>query len=243
MRRKIKSFFEDFIIVVILIAVIYGSYSYFFDDSMDNFEATTQTMVQTAEEPKEEIKELTQDEAIKDVITDEHPDIETENRTPPALVQSSLENSKEEPKTDNKEELTDNKEELTENKVEKIIEEKIENTTLQRKINLVESSKLEKSASIEEQIEKEKFYKSLKDKIQLNIEKNFDISSINEPVFADIRVTILKDGRYEQLVMTNGNSEFFNKIKSSISNSFPIEINNNLKNIFPRYYRLKIEFN
>jgi hypothetical protein len=70
-----------------------------------------------------------------------------------------------------------------------------------------------------------------------------DKSSFKEPVFADIRITILKDGRYEQLILTNGNNEFFNSIKNSIYKSFPVEINPVLKNIFPRYYRLKIEFN
>lgn len=234
MKRKIKSFFEDFLIIIVLITVIYGSYSYFFDDSKDNFEQTQ--VLSKTEDTKTEIKEITQDEAIKDVITDENPDIE--NRTPPVIVQNNLEENIDTQKT--------NEEQKSEN--EKINEVKKDEITTainnkQPSLRLLENSKLEKSASEEEQVEKEKFYKNLKDKIYSNIDKNIDKLSFSGKKSVDIRVTILKDGRYEQLILTNGNNEFFNSIKNSIYKSFPVEINPVLKNIFPRYYRLKIEFN
>ncbi len=234
MKRKIKSFFEDFLIIIVLITVIYGSYSYFFDDSKDNFEQTQ--VLSKTEDTKTEIKEITQDEAIKDVITDENPDIE--NRTPPVIVQNNLEENIDTQKT--------NEEQKSEN--EKINEVKKDEITTainnkQPSLRLLENSKLEKSASEEEQVEKEKFYKNLKDKIYSNIDKNIDKLSFSGKKSVDIRVTILKDGRYEQLIMTKGDEEFFNSIKSSILEVFPLEINQNLKNIFPRYYRLTIELN
>lgn len=234
MKRKIKSFFEDFLIIIVLITVIYGSYSYFFDDSKDNFEQTQ--VLSKTEDTKTEIKEITQDEAIKDVITDENPDIE--NRTPPVIVQNNLEENIDTQKTTEKQN--------SEN--EKISEVKKDETTTainnkQPSLRLLENSKLEKSASEEEQVEKEKFYKNLKDKIYSNIDKNIDKLSFSGKKSVDIRVTILKDGRYEQLIMTKGDEEFFNSIKSSILEVFPLEINQNLKNIFPRYYRLTIELN
>lgn len=234
MKRKIKSFFEDFLIIIVLITVIYGSYSYFFDDSKDSFEQTQ--VLSKTEDTKTEIKEITQDEAIKDVITDENPDIE--NRTPPVIVQNNLEENIDTQKT--------NEEQKSEN--EKINEVKKDEITTainnkQPSLRLLENSKLEKSASEEEQVEKEKFYKNLKDKIYSNIDKNIDKLSFSGKKSVDIRVTILKDGRYEQLIMTKGDEEFFNSIKSSILEVFPLEINQNLKNIFPRYYRLTIELN
>ena len=79
--------------------------------------------------------------------------------------------------------------------------------------------------------------------ISINIDKNLDKTIFKEPVFAEIRVTILKDGRYEQLILTNGDDRFFNSIRSSISSAFPVEIDPIVKNIFPRYYRLKVELN
>lgn len=105
-------------------------------------------------------------------------------------------------------------------------------TSSDKKLKLIENIKLEKAASLEEQTEKEKFYNNLKEKIYTNIESSLDKSSFKEPVFADIRITILKDGRYEQLILTNGNNEFFNSIKNSIYKSFPVEINPVLKIYF-----------
>ena len=234
MKRKIKSFFEDFLIIIVLITVICGSYSYFFDDSKDNFEQTQ--VLSKTEDTKTEIKEITQDEAIKDVITDENPDIE--NRTPPVIVQNNLEENIDTQKTTEKQNSENEKiSEVKKDEITTAINNK------QPSLRLLENSKLEKSASEEEQVEKEKFYKNLKDKIYSNIDKNIDKLSFSGKKSVDIRVTILKDGRYEQLIMTKGDEEFFNSIKSSILEVFPLEINQNLKNIFPRYYRLTIELN
>jgi hypothetical protein len=234
LKRKIKSFFEDFLIIIVLITVIYGSYSYFFDDSKDNFEQTQ--VLSKTEDTKTEIKEITQDEAIKDVITDENPDIE--NRTPPVIVQNNLEENIDTQKTTEKQNSENEKiSEVKKDEITTAINNK------QPSLRLLENSKLEKSASEEEQVEKEKFYKNLKDKIYSNIDKNIDKLSFSGKKSVDIRVTILKDGRYEQLIMTKGDEEFFNSIKSSILEVFPLEINQNLKNIFPRYYRLTIELN
>ena len=247
MNRKIKSFFEDFIIVVILITVIYGSYSYIIDDSNDTFD-THQNVVQAVEEAKQEIKEVSQDEVIKDVITDENPDNENnkllENRVPPALVQSNIEENSSNQAVEEKSIATSEQKNdiATTSKTEHQTTNDIV-TSSDKKLKLIENIKLEKAASLEEQTEIEKFYNNLKEKIYTNIESSLDKSSFKEPVFADIRITILKDGRYEQLILTNGNNEFFNSIKNSIYKSFPVEINPVLKNIFPRYYRLKIEFN
>ena len=241
LNRKVKSFFEDFIIVIVLITVIYGSYSLFIDDSSSTFESS-QTAVQTVEEQKQDIKEVTQDEAIKDVITDENPDNEiTNDRVPPAFAQNNFEENSSKQIVENEPVEKFEKVEKIENKVlEK--QNQIDNNS-EKKLNLIENSKLEKSASDEEQLEKEKFYKNLKDKLYANIDKNLDKTTFKDPVFAEIRITILKDGKYEQLLLTNGDTKFFNSIKNSISSSFPIEINPILKNIFPRYYRLKIELN
>jgi hypothetical protein len=234
LKRKIKSFFEDFLIIIVLITVIYGSYSYFFDDSKDSFEQTQ--VLSKTEDTKTEIKEITQDEAIKDVITDENPDIE--NRTPPVIVQNNLEENIDTQKTTEKQNSENEKiSEVKKDEITTAINNK------QPSLRLLENSKLEKSASEEEQVEKEKFYKNLKDKIYSNIDKNIDKLSFSGKKSVDIRVTILKDGRYEQLIMTKGDEEFFNSIKSSILEVFPLEINQNLKNIFPRYYRLTIELN
>ena len=85
------------------------------------------------------------------------------------------------------------------------------------------------------------FYKSIEDKIYANIESNVDKTLIKDNAFVNIRVTILKDGRYEQLTFMDGSKDNFELFRSSITQVFPLKINDSLKENFPRYFRMKIE--
>lgn len=139
--------------------------------------------------------------------------------------------------------------EMIENNDEVAVEKKIQqevaiiNSTSTASIKVIDTTNLEKSSSIEEQTAKENFYINLKETIYKNIENNVDKKTLKSGSVVSIRVTILKDGTYEQLILTNGNKEFFNKIKQAISSSFPVSIDEPIKKLFPRYYRAKIEFN
>lgn len=95
--------------------------------------------------------------------------------------------------------------------------------------------------SVSEITDIELFYKSIEEKIYANIEKNVDKTSIKDNTFVNIRVTILKDGRYEQLTFMDGNKDNFELYRSSITQIFPLKINDTLKENFPRYFRMKIE--
>ena len=86
------------------------------------------------------------------------------------------------------------------------------------------------------------FFDRFDKKIYSNIDRSFDKTSFKRGEFVNIRVTILKDGRYEQLTFLNGNSEYFNKIRPQIEQVFPLNIEEALKSHFPRYYRMKIDF-
>ncbi|MCT7510660.1 hypothetical protein N5U26_09855 [Aliarcobacter cryaerophilus] len=86
------------------------------------------------------------------------------------------------------------------------------------------------------------FFDRLEKKVYSNIDRNFDKTTFKRGEFVNIRVTILKDGSYEQLTFLNGNSDYFNKVKSQIEEIFPLKIEENLKSHFPRYYRMKIAF-
>ena len=83
--------------------------------------------------------------------------------------------------------------------------------------------------------------KSIEDKIYANIESNVDKTLIKDNAFVNIRVTILKDGRYEQLTFMDGSKDNFELFRSSITQVFPLKINDSLKENFPRYFRMKIE--
>ncbi len=86
------------------------------------------------------------------------------------------------------------------------------------------------------------FFDKFEKKVYSNIDRNFDKTTFKRGEFVNIRVTILKDGSYEQLTFLNGNSDYFNKVKSQIEEIFPLKIEENLKSHFPRYYRMKIDF-
>ncbi len=86
------------------------------------------------------------------------------------------------------------------------------------------------------------FFDKFEKKVYSNIDRNFDKTTFKRGEFVNIRVTILKDGSYEQLTFLNGNSDYFNKVKPQIEEIFPLKIEENLKSHFPRYYRMKIAF-
>lgn len=86
------------------------------------------------------------------------------------------------------------------------------------------------------------FFDRFEKKVYSNIDRNFDKTTFKRGDFVNIRVTILKDGSYEQLTFLNGNSDYFNKVKPQIEEIFPLKIEENLKTHFPRYYRMKIAF-
>jgi len=86
------------------------------------------------------------------------------------------------------------------------------------------------------------FFQNLEKKISSNIKKNLDSSNFQEGEFVNVRITILKSGKYEQLTFISGNKKYFEQIENSIKQAFPLQIDTSLKRYFPRYYRLKIEF-
>ncbi|MCT7443725.1 hypothetical protein [Aliarcobacter cryaerophilus] len=88
----------------------------------------------------------------------------------------------------------------------------------------------------------DEFFDRFEKKFYSNIDRNFDKTTFKRGEFVNIRVTILKDGSYEQLTFLNGNSDYFNKVKPQIEEIFPLKIEENLKSHFPRYYRMKIDF-
>ena len=88
----------------------------------------------------------------------------------------------------------------------------------------------------------DEFFDKFEKKVYSNIDRNFDKTTFKRGEFVNIRVTILKDGSYEQLTFLNGNSDYFNKVKPQIEEIFPLKIEENLKTHFPRYYRMKIAF-
>jgi len=57
-----------------------------------------------------------------------------------------------------------------------------------------------------------------------------------------IRITVLKDGSFEQLITTGGNTEIFKNNYQNIAKIFPLQIAENIAGDFPRYLRYNFEF-
>jgi hypothetical protein len=174
--------------------------------------------------------------------------------------------------TDNKNTEVFKQEEIKDKVVENIVEERVENklvteqkqeepvhqikdnehkdetiliepkTTLETKA-LEDVKTDENSEEVHHEVSNiDDFFNKFEKKVYSNIDRNFDKTSFKRGEFVNIRVTILKDGSYEQLTFLNGNSDYFNKVKPQIEEIFPLKIEENLKTHFPRYYRMKIDF-
>ena len=120
-----------------------------------------------------------------------------------------------------------------------IIKPKIKKTELSKTVKIQEVIKKEKKVNNMQKIEltTEKLYANLKKQIYKNIE---GIKYNNSILSTKVKLTILKDGRYEQIVFVSGDRVYFNNIQSSIAKIFPIKIEEKLRGKFPRYFRFEI---
>ena len=118
---------------------------------------------------------------------------------------------------------------------------KVENT-VEPKANTLIEEKVSTPELTDQKVKVELFYKTIKEEIYKNIDKNVDKSKIKVGEHVEFRLTILKDGGYEQLSSTKGDKDYFELFRSSIKEAFPVKIDNSLKESFPRYFRMEIVF-
>ena len=217
MKTKNKSFLEDIFIISIVGILIYSIYSFFFSSE----EKVEITETKTSIEKK--IDAIIHKEPVVNEIKKEE-----EIVTPPKV---------EEPNTaviETPKEVLAPVENVVEKKETPLVEENIEQKEVEEKIAPVEVN--------DQKAKVELFYKTIKEQIYANIHKNVDKNQIRTGEAVEIRLTILKDGGYEQLSSTKGDNEYFELFRSSIKEAFPVKIDNSLKESFPRYFRMKIEF-
>lgn len=212
MRARNKSFLEDTFILFVIGVIIYVIYSFLFSSNEKIDIEENKTMIE------KKVEADTNEEPIS---------IEKDKVIPEEIEKSVMESQKE----DSIEIENINKD--TNISVDTTIVEK--NTDEKENLKPIIDNKSNEKTSTEF------FYKDIEEKIYENIEKNVDKSMIKNGEFINIRVTILKDGKYEQLTFMDGNKEYFNLIRSSIVQAFPVKIDETLKEDFPRYFRMKIE--
>ena len=215
MRGKNKSFLEDTFILLIIGILIYSIYSFFFSSNEENqINENITTVEKNIEKPT--IKEQTSDEIKSDEAI-----LEEEKKDEKLIIEEKIQN---EDKVEVEKIQNEDKVEVEKNKETSLIEE----TKVVKKVE---------SSDIAEKDNVELFFETIREKIY----KNIEATPINNGEHINIRVTILKDGRYEQLTLMDGNKEYFELIKPSIYKVFPVKIDDSLKENFPRYFRMKIE--
>jgi hypothetical protein len=249
LRGKNKSLLEDIIILFIVGVLVFFAYNYFFPSSEETIQETTEIIqpnnnssitenkpieVEKKEEivlPKAEERAL-EEKVIENRIIAEN---KIEEKIPEPVKKEEIVLPKIEEKVVEKP-ITNN---LAENKIVPVvpIEKKIEQKEIEKPIILDQSTK-----ELEEKAKIEAFYKTIREQIFSNISKNIDSSLVKQGEFINIRLTILKDGRYEQLTFIEGNKDYLELIRPSLSQTFPVVIDDSLKANFPRYFRIKVEF-
>lgn len=205
MNHRGKSFFEDTLIILVVIGILYGLYSFFFSSETN----TTKPKNETVLIEKSTVKENNVDNTTEKIIEKE---IKKDENTKESI-----------------------KENIQETKKDKSEETKNILKTFNEPIIKKEATNITSSDTVES------FYKAIKQKIYANISNNIKKETINRFNPLEIRVTILKNGKYEQLTFIKGDRNHFNSIKSSVLEIFPLDINPSIKDKFPRYFRMKVQ--
>ncbi len=86
------------------------------------------------------------------------------------------------------------------------------------------------------------FLRSTKDTINENIKQLLNIQTQSTNGYTKIRVTVLKNGNFEQLKYMGGDKQYFESIKPAIVKIFPINMEERIDNHFPRYFRMQINY-
>ncbi|MCG3692156.1 hypothetical protein [Aliarcobacter butzleri] len=216
------------------------------ENRVEKIVSTTKQQEQKVEEVSQNVEEnpIHKHEVINNEIKEEEKKIEetslnhTNHQENMAQTVAPIEETKTEVSAQ-----TSNPIEISKNNEIVISEEagKIETKTPDSQIQDIQTNENE-NRDTNDKTNVDQFFKNFERKVYDNINKNVDKSALRSGQFVNIRVTFLKDGGYEQLIYVSGNMGYFNLIKSSIEESFPVVIEDSIKGHFPRYYRMKIEF-
>lgn len=223
MQGKTKSFFEDTIIVLVLAVIIIVGYTLYnkYQDKT-SIDETLNTTAKSIEKFVTIIKKV------------------------PLEIQKLL---KTEQNSSNNVLFVDNN---TTNIKKVNIEKQIDiNNTIHKIQTIIEDvniSSITVSNTEEKTIAKETldvtllrdFLKNLKSKLRQSIVQNNELN-VTKNKKLRFRITLLKDGNYEQLTFLGGDKELFETNKENILENFPVEIDSSIQQEFPRYIRINLK--
>lgn len=224
MKGRTRSFFEDVFVLLIILGVFVTGYYLFFSEEEKKQQtiATSVTKVENEESAiihKETLVEKEQEEIIEQ--------------------NNYLEDQKEatlDPKKEDKEKQQVPLQEETTEKIDQKDtqgDEEISTTKVDpnRIAHLVKNVDLQLLKKFKEDIKQ-----AMKDSIVLD-----ETRDIEEQNFS-IRVTVLKNGEYEQLTFRGGDQVTFEQNQANILKVFPLEIDPKIVQDFPRYLRYTFKF-
>jgi len=133
------------------------------------------------------------------------------------------------------EELNTTKEDKKESK--NILEEKTTDIEKSEEEKIIDEN-TEKKVDIQKLKE---FISDTEEQISKNIDYTLDTNTTTKEEYLKIRLTLLKSGEYEQLKFIDGNEELFEKNKENIIKVFPLSIDKEIAQEFPRYLRIELK--
>jgi len=212
MHGKTKSFFEDLVIIIIIISVLGYGVNYLFDNYTNNDKV----------EKKKEEPLIIESINVEDKIN---------------IINEPLENTKNIEST----EIIIEKEIIKHSDLN--VADDINNTKdikIPIKITKDIKEKNTDTKDVDLQLLRE-FLAKTKKLIIKNIVYSEDLNDTIQNNKLQIRITILKNGNQEQLAFISGNLDLFKNNKNNILNVFPVIINDEIKDDFPRYLRLNLD--
>lgn len=224
MHGRTKSFLEDVLMFLVLSIIAFLVYYFFFSEEPQQQTQVVETyqietpIKQTEDEKSVETESLIENEAISD--------IKKESNTPIKVD--------EKPQVDQTITLPQ------EDKIPKEIEKTPKDTPQKNDKNVVKNEQIDEEKKVDLQ-ELHNFLNDTKQKIQDNIVLT-DITD-KENLNLSIRITVLKNGLFEQLTFVSGNKQIFDANKDNITKIFPLNIDEKIIADFPRYLRFSFEFN
>ncbi len=214
MEHRNRKYYENLIVVLVVFALIYGGYVYFLKNNTPKINkiVTVQKVVQP------EVRIIDEEPVQEKVILEE----ETISQKEEVIVQ----------------EINTSTEENISIEIEPIKENIIKQKTISQKEIIIQKAK-------KQFVNKEtlnNFLKTVKKQInsKMIIDDKIDITIQKD--YLKIRITILKDGNYEELKYMEGNKILFDINKQNILKVFPVSIKEEIQDQFPRYIRHTISY-
>ena len=174
---------------------------------------------------KNDSEKVDTNSVIKQILLDDNITVQANNSIKKLLSVSSSNNS-----------IVNSIEDINLSTIKNI---KIKNESLLDKINTdTKEDKELKNNNSQKITSVKKYIAYVKNTIQKNTITLNNVSSNS----LKIRITVLKNGNYQNIKFVGGNKKLYSETKKSIKKSFPMPLNDIIKEKFPRYLRLEIKF-